>query len=72
MRRKAWSWAASKGNYAFLSQHIGDLENAETLDSFARSVEHFRRLFRLEVAAIAHDLHPEYLSTRYAWEMANS
>jgi hydrogenase maturation protein HypF len=64
------TFCITKGNYAFLSQHIGDLENAETLESFARSVGHFRRLFRLEIAAVAHDLHPEYLSTRYAWEMA--
>ncbi|MGE5620635.1 MAG: carbamoyltransferase HypF [Sphingomonadaceae bacterium] len=64
------TFCITKGNYAFLSQHIGDLENAETLESFARSVDHFRRLFRLEIAAIAHDLHPEYLSTRYAWDLA--
>ncbi len=64
------TFCITKGSYAFLSQHVGDLENAETLESFARSVEHFRRLFRLEIAGIAHDLHPEYLSTRYAWERA--
>ncbi|MGI5835697.1 MAG: carbamoyltransferase HypF [Chloroflexota bacterium] len=64
------SFCITKGSYAFLSQHIGDLENAETLQSFAESVEHFRRLFRLEIEAVAHDLHPEYLSTRYAWELA--
>ncbi|MHB1160215.1 MAG: carbamoyltransferase HypF [Chloroflexota bacterium] len=64
------TFCITKGSYAFLSQHIGDLENAETLESFARSVDHFRRLFRLEIAAVAHDLHPEYLSTRYAWGLA--
>ncbi len=64
------TFCITKGNYAFLSQHIGDLENAETLESFAGSVEHFRRLFRLEIAGVAHDLHPEYLSTRYAWDLS--
>ena len=64
------TFCITKGNYAFLSQHVGDLENAETLESFARSVDHFRRLFRLEITAVAHDLHPEYLSTRYAWGLA--
>ncbi len=63
------TFCITRGNYAFLSQHIGDLENAETLQSYVDSVEHFRRLFRLDVAAVAHDLHPEYLSTRFAWEM---
>jgi len=66
------TFCITKGSYAFLSQHIGDLQNVETLDSYARSIEHFRRLFRLEITGIAHDLHPEYLSTRYALEMAES
>ena len=64
------TFCISKGNYAFLSQHIGDLENLETLKSFEASVDHYSRLFRLKIAAVAHDLHPEYLSTRYAWEKA--
>jgi hydrogenase maturation protein HypF len=52
--------------YAFLSPHIGDLENYETLQSFELSVAHFERLFRATPAVLAHDLHPDYLSTRYA------
>ncbi len=64
------TFCITKGDYAFLSQHIGDLENAETLESYRESVEHFRKLFRLDIEAVAHDLHPEYLSTRYAWELA--
>ncbi|MEV6862473.1 carbamoyltransferase HypF [Streptosporangium subroseum] len=51
---------------AFLSQHIGDLENYETLRSFADGVDHFRRLFDITPQLVAHDLHPEYLSTKYA------
>ncbi|MBI5954651.1 MAG: carbamoyltransferase HypF [Chloroflexi bacterium] len=57
-------------NYAFLSHHIGDMENYETLKSFEQGVEHFERLFRVKPEAIAHDLHPNYLATRYALERA--
>lgn len=52
--------------YAFLSQHIGDLENFSTLQSFEQQIDHFKRLFRIEPEIIACDLHPEYLSTKYA------
>jgi len=55
-------------NYAFLSHHIGDMENYETLKSFELGVEHFEKLFRVKPVAIAHDLHPNYLATRYALE----
>ncbi len=55
-----------KDGYAFVSQHIGDLENAETLESFERTVALFEHLFRIEPRIIAHDLHPEYLSTKWA------
>ncbi|HUH97066.1 MAG TPA: Sua5/YciO/YrdC/YwlC family protein, partial [Anaerolineales bacterium] len=57
-------------NYAFLSHHIGDLENYETLRSLEQGVEHFERLFRVRPEAIAYDLHPNYLATRYALERA--
>ncbi len=57
-------------NYAFLSQHIGDMENYETLKSFEQGVEHFEQLFRVKPEAIAYDLHPNYLATRYALERA--
>ncbi len=54
--------------YAFLSHHIGDMENYETLRSFKDGVNHFERLFRIRPEAIAYDLHPDYLATRYALE----
>jgi hydrogenase maturation protein HypF len=57
-------------NYAFLSQHIGDMENYETLKSFKQGVEHYEQLFRVKPAAIVHDLHPNYLATRYALQRA--
>jgi hydrogenase maturation protein HypF len=56
-------------NHAFVSHHIGDLENAPTLRSFTGGIEHFRRLFGIEPQLVAHDLHPEYLSTKYAMEL---
>lgn len=52
--------------HAFISHHIGDLENLETYTSFVSGIDHFQRLFGLEPAAVAYDLHPEYLSTKYA------
>jgi hydrogenase maturation protein HypF len=57
------------GNRAILSHHIGDLENYETLRSFTEGIEHFRRLFDVTPEVVAHDLHPEYLSTKYALEL---
>ena len=51
---------------AFVSQHIGDLENLETLEHFEASIDVYRHLFRLEPEVVAHDLHPEYLATKYA------
>jgi hydrogenase maturation protein HypF len=64
------TFCLARGPHAFLSHHIGDLENAETLRSFADGVAHYRRLFDVEPAVVAHDLHPEYLSTKYAREFA--
>ena len=55
-----------RDRYAFMSHHIGDLENEETYDSFIDSVNHYESLFRIKPVAIAHDLHPNYLSSRYA------
>jgi len=58
-------------HYAILSQHIGDLENYETLEFFRETLDHMRRFFRVRPEAVAHDLHPGYLSTRVAFEMAD-
>ncbi len=64
------TFCLAKDGHAFVSHHIGDLENAETLQSFTDGIEHFRRLFDIEPQLIAHDLHPDYLSTKYAVERA--
>ncbi|EHR49411.1 (NiFe) hydrogenase maturation protein HypF [Saccharomonospora marina XMU15] len=63
------TFCLAKDSYAFCSQHIGDLENYQTLKSFTESIEHFRGLFDIEPVAVAHDLHPDYLSTRYASQL---
>jgi hydrogenase maturation protein HypF len=55
---------------AFVSHHIGDLENYETLRAYREGIEHFSRLFDITPSLLAHDLHPEYLSTKYALEMS--
>lgn len=60
------TFCLTRDRYAFISHHIGDLENLETLRSFTQGIEHFKRLFYLEPEVIAYDLHPEYLSTKYA------
>ena len=63
------TFCLARGRHAFVSQHIGDLENAETLRSFTEGIEHFRRLFDIDPEVVAHDLHPEYLSSKYALEL---
>lgn len=60
------TFCLTKGELAFLSHHIGDLENFETFKSFEEGIEHFKRIFKVNPELIAHDLHPDYLSTRYA------
>lgn len=65
------SFALTKGSYVFLSQHIGDLKNMETLENYEEQVEHFKRLFDINVTHIACDLHPDYLSTSYAEKIAD-
>ena len=56
----------AKGARAWPSHHIGDLENWETLRSFREAIEHFERVFAVEPEVVAHDMHPEYLSTKEA------
>ncbi len=55
-----------QGNRAFLSQHIGDLENLEAYNFFRMTIEHFQRIFDTRPKLVVHDLHPRYLSTQWA------
>jgi len=66
------TFCLAAGGHAFVSHHIGDLENAETLRSFTEGIAHFRRLFDIEPQVVAHDLHPDYLSTKYATGLAEA
>ncbi len=60
------TFCLTRERYAFLSHHIGDMENFETLQAFEQGVRHFERLFRVQPSALAYDLHPDYMATRYA------
>lgn len=60
------TFCLTKGQYAFLSQHIGDLDNYETLEFFEETLGNLKKLFRVEPRGVAYDLHPLYLSSRYA------
>ena len=58
----------TRGDRAFLSQHLGDLQNTETYAAFTASIAQLEELLETTPLALAHDLHPDYLSTRYALE----
>ena len=64
------SFAAGREHHAFLSQHIGDLKNAETLDHYRAAMETYLRLFGIRPAQLVCDLHPDYFSTREARDLA--
>ncbi|QFG27211.1 carbamoyltransferase HypF [Actinomadura sp. WMMB 499] len=63
------TFCVARAHHAFLSHHIGDLENYETLRSYQEGIDHFCRLFGVRPEVVAHDLHPEYLSTKYAHDL---
>ncbi len=60
------TFCLTRDDYAFVSQHIGDMENLETLEHFQNTMEIYKKLFRIQPEIVAYDLHPEYLSTKYA------
>ncbi len=66
------TFCLARGEQAWVSHHIGDLKNYETLRSFGEGVAHFERLFAVTPEVIAYDLHPDYLSTGYAIEHATA
>ena len=55
-----------RGSEAFLSQHIGDLENVEGYGFFGEAVEHLQRILEVQPKVIAYDLHPDYFATKWA------
>lgn len=60
----------TRGDEAFLSQHVGDLDNAPTARSLEAVAEHLLRVLAVEPEVVAHDLHPDYQSTRFAASLA--
>jgi len=60
------TFCLTRDDNAYLSQHIGDMENLETLAAFEHAFAHFRALFRAEPTRLICDLHPNYLSSRWA------
>jgi hydrogenase maturation protein HypF len=60
------TFAVAKDGSAWVGHHVGDLKNYETLRSFVAGIDHFERLFAVTPEVVAHDLHPEYLSTKHA------
>ncbi len=63
------TFAVAKDGRAWVGHHVGDLKNYETLTSFTTGIDHFQRLFAVAPEVVAHDLHPEYLSTKHAHEL---
>ena len=63
------SFCLSQGKFAFMSPHIGDLENLSTYTAYLQSIDHYKKIFSIEPQAVAYDLHPEYLATQYALEL---
>ena len=64
------SFAAGREQHAFLSQHIGDLKNAETLDHYRSAMQTYLGLFGIQPSLLVCDLHPDYFSTREAQDAA--
>jgi hydrogenase maturation protein HypF len=62
------TFTLTKGKYAIPSQHIGDMENYETVKFFEESLQNIKTVYRADPKVIVHDLHPEYLSTKWAIE----
>ena len=60
------TFCLANGAYGYMSQHIGDMENLETLEAFATAVSHYKTIFHTEPERLVCDLHPGYLSTRWA------
>ncbi|WP_343216232.1 carbamoyltransferase HypF [Clostridium frigoris] len=60
------TFCISKEGYLFLSQFNGNLENLETYEHYKNNVEHFKKIFSFTPEFIAHDMHPGYMSTKYA------
>ena len=66
------TFCLTKGRLALLSQHLGDLDNAPTMEHYQKTVDHFCRFFAVKPEIIVHDLHPDYHSTRFALSLSGT
>jgi hydrogenase maturation protein HypF len=66
------TFCLTKGRYLFLSHHMGDLKTLDSFEYYKSSIRHYQRMFDISPEAIAVDLHPDYLSTRFGVEEAAS
>lgn len=66
------TFTLARDHYAFLSHHIGDLDNQETWDAYTSAMAHYQKIFRIQPELVACDLHPDYLATRYALDYATA
>jgi hydrogenase maturation protein HypF len=62
----------TKGKHAFLSQHVGDLENVESYGFFCEAIEHLERVLEIRPEIVAYDLHPDYFSTKWALQQSGA
>ena len=62
------TFCLTREKYAFISHHIGEMDNWETYQDYQKAIQHFESLFRIQPEAIGYDLHPDYVSTKYAIE----
>ena len=60
----------TRGDEAFVSQHIGDLDNAASCEAMEQTAHHLMKLLEIEPSVVAHDLHPDFFSTRFAVELS--
>jgi len=65
------TFCLTRDRHAFVSQHIGDLDNLPTLEYYERMIAFYKHIFRINPLIVAHDLHPAYLSTQYAQSIGN-
>ncbi|HSD48647.1 MAG TPA: carbamoyltransferase HypF, partial [Actinomycetota bacterium] len=60
------AFCLAAGTKAFLSQHVGDLDSDESLAAYAAALDRYEAVFQIQPEAVAHDLHPDFLTTRFA------
>lgn len=58
--------AVKKNEEIFISQHIGDLENLQSINAFTKTIDDFTRIYQVKPGKISCDMHPDYESTKYA------